>query len=558
MQLMKVNDLSESLLKNRFLTQIFIPETNLAVCMGRVSTKDQKDEGRSDEAQIERIEEYAEKERLRIVKAWDVAETASKHEKRKHFIAMLDFIRKSHSSGVPIKHVIFSHQSRSNRNRKSARELEDLIREHEVTLHCVRDSLRLNCKSPQESWLMWDIFNNYNENFIKEHTKNVMDGTLKRVEMGLFPGKAPIGYKNVKKDNLNVFEIDPILAPQVIKMFESYSTGTYSIEMLHNELKNLKKMHPHIRTPSRAYVHMMLKNPFFIGEFYYSNTLFKGHPVYHPKLIFYELWKKVQDVLAGKGTFKSKWSSEKFTYSGLIKCGGHILDSDNNATGKRCGAVICAEVKRKMTKKGSYSYHYYYSCCNNRLKDRCSNRNKEFLKSVGSSRYITLEKLENKLADIFRPFEYSSKEQTQILAMYKKFEDDLIQKKQSELLKLQEQKAEVKKRISKSYEDKITGVVSENLWRGNYRKWQEEESIINAQIKSFGPEAISTYEKLEKCIELAKTLYCKWFRAFSDEKRKLVEILASNLILNHGSIEYHWRKPWILLPKKGEIEKWSA
>lgn len=203
----------------------------------------------------------------------------------------------------PIKHVIFSHQSRSNRNRKSARELEDLIREHEVTLHCVRDSLRLNCKSPQESWLMWDIFNNYNENFIKEHSKNVMDGTLKRVEIGLFPGKAPIGYKNVKKDNLNVFEIDPVLGPHVIKMFEFYSTGTYSIEMLHEELKNLKKIHPDIRTSSRAYVHMMLKNPFYIGEFSYSGTLFKGHPTYHPKLISYELWKKVQDVLADKGTF---------------------------------------------------------------------------------------------------------------------------------------------------------------------------------------------------------------------------------------------------------------
>lgn len=38
----------------------------------------------------------------------------------------------------------------------------------------------------------------------------------------------------------------------------------------------------------------------------------------------------------------------------------------------------------------------------------------------------------------------------------------------------------------------------------------------------------------------------------------MVEMLASNLILNHGSIEYHWRKPWILLPKKGQIEKWST
>ena len=203
----KVNDLSESNLRKRYLTQVFIPETNLAVAMGRVSTKDQKDEGRSDEAQLERIEAYAEFERLRIIKTWDVAETASKHENRKHFISLLDFVERSQKNGIPIKHIIFSHQSRSNRNRKSARKLEDFIRDYGITLHCVRDQLRLNIKSPNEHWLMWDIFNNYNENFIKEHLKNVMDGTIKRLEFGLFPGKAPIGYKNVARNNLNIFEI---------------------------------------------------------------------------------------------------------------------------------------------------------------------------------------------------------------------------------------------------------------------------------------------------------------------------------------------------------------
>ena len=407
MQGIKVNDLSESLLKKRYLSQIFIPETNLAVAMGRVSTKDQKDEGRSDLAQLERIEEYAEKERLRIVKSWDVAETASKHDKRKNFLGMLDLIKKSHQGGTPIKHIIFSHQSRSNRNRKSARALEDLIRDFEVTLHSVRDNLKLNHKSPQESWLMWDIFNNYNENFIKEHTKNVMDGTLKRVEMGLFPGKAPIGYNNVRKNNMNVFEIDPILGPYVVKMFESYATGTYSITMLTQELHQLKKVHPDIVTPSRAYVHKMLQNPFYIGEFYYSKTLFKGHPEYHPKLVDYDLWQKVQEVLSGKGTYKKRWSDEKFVFAGLIKCGGHIFDHGGNPTDKLCGGAITAEVKRRKIKKG-YSHHYYYSCGNSRSETGCSQRTMAYLKPKGLSRYLTQAKIEELLAPIFTPFHNST------------------------------------------------------------------------------------------------------------------------------------------------------
>lgn len=554
----KINDLSESLLKKRYLTQTFIAETNLAVAMGRVSTKDQKDEGRSDVAQIERIEEYAEDERLRIVKSWDVAETASKHEKRKHFIALINFIKKSHESGIPIKHVIFSHQSRSNRNRKSARELEDLIRDYEITLHCVRDNLRLNCKSPQEAWLMWDIFNNYNENFIKEHTKNVMDGTIKRVEMGLFPGKGPIGYRNVKKNNLNVFEVDPVIGPYVVNMFESYATGTYSISMLTDELSRLKERYPDIRTPTRAYVHQMLKNPFYIGEFYYSKTLFKGHPEYHPCLISYDLWKKVQDVISGKGTYKKRWSHEKFPFAGLMRCGGFILDSDGRPTDKSCNCAITAEVKRKMTKKNGYTHHHYYSCGNSRSVTGCSRRTTSYLHQMGLRRYLTQAQIEELLLPIFTPFEYSEAETKQIVNEYEQYEEALLGDHRKELLKLNGMKLEIQRLISESYEDKINGRISENLWREKYRSWMEEESRLKAEIKAFDKKEPPTLQIFKECIERAKSLKSQYVFGSDLQKRKLVEILASNIILGGVSVSFRWRNPWVLLPKKGAKEKWSG
>ncbi len=112
----KLNDLSQSSFRRKFLNKEFLPETNFAVAMGRVSTKEQKEEGSSDEAQMERIQDYALEEDLKIVREWDVAETASKHESRKHFKEMLQLVRTSQSTRTPIKHILFSHQSRSNRN----------------------------------------------------------------------------------------------------------------------------------------------------------------------------------------------------------------------------------------------------------------------------------------------------------------------------------------------------------------------------------------------------------------------------------------------------------
>ena len=129
-----------------------------------------------------------------------------------------------------IKHIIFSHQSRSNRNRESARAIEALIRSRGVTLHCIRDNLKLTALSPLEDWLRWDLFNNLNEKFIKDHTRNVMDGIIKRIEKGLYPGKAPFGYKNFRpnEDALSVFVLNGESASFMKEAFELISTERYS------------------------------------------------------------------------------------------------------------------------------------------------------------------------------------------------------------------------------------------------------------------------------------------------------------------------------------------
>ena len=69
--------------------------------MGRVSTKGQKVGGSSDEAQGDRIYGYADEERLKMVKFWDVAETASKHDRRTHFREMLAFVKASQDTATP-------------------------------------------------------------------------------------------------------------------------------------------------------------------------------------------------------------------------------------------------------------------------------------------------------------------------------------------------------------------------------------------------------------------------------------------------------------------------
>ncbi|MGZ3790666.1 MAG: recombinase family protein, partial [Bacteriovorax sp.] len=343
----KVNDLSSSPLRAKFLTKEFTPETNLAIAFGRVSTKRQQDQGNSDIAQLESMEKYAQDKNLKIVKSWDVAETASKPNKRTKFHEMIKHVRE-HSD---IKHVIFSHQSRSNRNRESARELETLLKLG-VVLHFSRDQRTISSQSEIDELLMWDVNNILNEKFIRDHTKNVMDGTIKRVEAGLFPGKAPFGYKNFRReDQLSIFILDPINSLYVKAAFEMFSTGNYTLASLKKELDD--KYPAVINKPGIKRFGEMLRMPFYYGKFLYDGVLYDGHPEYHPILVPYPIWNKVQNVFNSEERIRFKVTEKAHPYVGIMKCGGKILDIDGYETEELCGCAITAEEKRKKLANGT-------------------------------------------------------------------------------------------------------------------------------------------------------------------------------------------------------------
>ena len=165
---------------------------------------------------------------------------------------------------------------------------------------------------------------------------------------------------------------------------------------------------------------------------------------------------------------------------------------------------------------------------------------------------------EELLLPIFTPFEYSEAETKQIVSEYQQYEEALLGDHKKELSKLNGMKLEIQRLISESYEDKINGRISENLWREKYRGWMEEESRLKAEIKAFDKMEPATTQIFKECIERGKSLKSQYVYGSETQKRKLVEIVASNIILGERSIGFNWRKPWNLLAKKGEIEKWST
>ena len=143
-----------------------------------------------------------------------------------------------------------------------------------------------------------------------------------------------------------------------------------------------------------------------------------------------------------------------------------------------------------------------------------------------------------------------------MISQYQKYEESLIGDAHKELVRLREEKAEVGRLIAQSYEDKITGVIPEILWKEKYRKWMDEESRIKSEIKAFGCTEPATTPRVKEWIEQAKALSSQYFSAPNTSKRKFVELVGSNIILKDGKIDFSLGKPWNLLPPKGEIGIW--
>lgn len=546
----KLNDLSGSAFMRSHLDEEFKSTSAKAVAFGRVSIAKNKDSGNSDLAQLETIEKYAEDHGYEVVRAWDVAETGHHHSRRTKFREMIEFVR----SSSDIKHVIFSHQSRSNRNRESARELEALVRQHGVTIHCARDRLTLHAKSGIEDWLRWDVFNVLNEKFSKDHKRNVLAGMQKRIEMGLCPFQAPFGYVNRRRDDLgglSVFEVVEDEAHYVRSTFELFATGRYSIEVLRRELGKLYPAYSGKISIQR--IGDMLRNPFYHGFFRIKDELYQGHPEYHPRFITKGLFDRVQTILAQPRRSRRKISKREHPYLGLVKCGGKILDSNGCETGEECGCSVTAEEKRKRKTDGSTKTYIYYHCNSIR---RCSQQDKRYATQHGFKLNYHEADLEMMFARILQPLTFTpdvvSWMQDHLLKEHHEKSGDHRQASSA----LLGRRTMLQRYIDQAYEDKLRGEISAEAWREKNVRWKAELEDVLEEIKHLDEQKDSYIDRGVELIELVHDLENIYKNAKPEKKRRIIEIVSSNHVLVNGTLRFDYRKPFDLLAAAHPQEKW--
>jgi hypothetical protein len=188
---------------------------------------------------------------------------------------------------------------------------------------------------------------------------NVKRGLRTRVEMGLWPTQAPLGYLTQKMmDRKCQVLVDPARAPVIKKMFEKVAYEQFSGRKIFNWLKFELNFHTRgNKSLTLSGVYRVLQNTFYYGPFEYPAQSGNWYQGKHQALISQELFEKTQAQLKRDQIVRE---NKEFAFTKLFTCG-------------YCQSGISAEEKWKPLKDGTSAHYIYYGC--SRARDRnCKNK----------------------------------------------------------------------------------------------------------------------------------------------------------------------------------------
>jgi len=319
------------------LTMDSTPEINFCLYARKSSESDER-QVMSIDSQLKEMQALAFKENLKVTEILQESHSAKDSGQRPMFMKLLNDIREKRFDGI-----LTWAPDRLSRNAGDLGMLVDLMDQGKLTK--IRTFSQTFSNNPNEKFLLMILCSQAKlEN--DQKGINVKRGIRAKCEMGWRPGMPPIGYYNRAFAGIKDIIIDPDRGHIVTEMFERVVKNGDSGRKLKIWLDTCLTTRGGKKV-SLSQIYLMLKNPFYYGEFEYpvgSGSWYKGS---HPPLVTKNVFNKVQEKLVVP--LKSKWGSKVFTYKGLLRCAN-------------CKASVIGEDRYRERLNKEPRYHVYYHC----------------------------------------------------------------------------------------------------------------------------------------------------------------------------------------------------
>ena len=193
----------------------------------RKSREDKDAQVLSIASQMEELSEFATNNTLQVVSTKEESHSAAKIG-RPVFNEVMSSIEEGQANGL----LVWKFDRISRNEIDTAR-----------VIKAFRDGKLLEIRTPFETYKKGDnvlllyIYFGMADEYSRQLSANVKRGNRTKLRLGQYPGRAPFGYKNYRRDN--VANIEPDENAAIIKLiFEWYASGEYSFAAIRNKLNN--------------------------------------------------------------------------------------------------------------------------------------------------------------------------------------------------------------------------------------------------------------------------------------------------------------------------------
>ena len=306
----------------------------------RKSTESEERQVLSIDSQIKEMLQLAERENLEVVTMKRESHSAKETGQRPIFNEIIEELKQGKFNGI-----LTWAPDRISRNAGDLGKIVDLM--DSGALLDIRTFGQRFGNNPNEKFLLM-ILGSQAKLENDNRGINVKRGLRTRVEMGLWPGMAPLGYLNQKMmDKKCQIIIDPLRAPIIKKIFEKVAFEHYSGRKIYNWLKFELNFYTRGNKPlTLSGVYRILDNSFYYGVFEHPKESGNWYTGKHEPIITQDLFEKAKVQLKRDQIVRE---NKEFAFTKLFTCG-------------YCGSGISAEEKWKPLKNGTLAHYIYYGC----------------------------------------------------------------------------------------------------------------------------------------------------------------------------------------------------
>lgn len=499
-----------------------------AVIFCRISDQKQ-DEGFSLAAQEKYALEYCKLKNFEIHNTFSIIETGSKAGKRTKFEEMVREIQKYLKSKSTQLHLIVEKPDRLTRNFTSKEQLEALVMAGKLVIHYYKDRRIVDKYASPADIFTEDIMTSLSKYTAGNISRETKKGMKEKAAQGCFPARPPIGYKNVRigDEDKNgrrhaAIIVDEATKSAVLRIFELRAVKHLSYKEISSAIREEGLLPPkRAKSLTKSSVQEILKNPFYVGRFYWQGELYEGkHELFVPRKWF----QKSQEHLGS-----TKKRKPKGTFSNYLKCADPA-----------CGLTILYDPKvKKLKQTGEVVTYDYYHCSDGRDVHK-----KNLTKQTNVSEFA----IWNGLACVADEICINERLAQAVSVALKRTHDKAIAEHKETIHQHKQEIAAKETEEDRATDLLINGVLDKEIYGRMIKKIREEKRhYVDLLEQNQMSITDKFYETSEKILELCIHAKSQWEKLNTQERLDFLQSVLSNQYLDGSTIRYNLKKPFAVL-----------